>query len=179
MNDPVPQLISQELIIENSVQSIYRNTYEKPDGEHFRMISRDGPPVVCILPFLTPDTLLLINQYRIIWALWSLEIPCGHAHPHESLETAARRELEEETGYHAKKLIPAFPYRIMASSPQLYHLYYAYDLQETQQRPDDTEQIYVKPTRLAALSQLLDQHQIIHAPSILAIQHLLITQNGP
>lgn len=43
--------------------------------------------------------ILLIEQYRHAVGHTMLEIPAGHVEPDETPETAARRELQEETGY--------------------------------------------------------------------------------
>src|SRR4051812_20060553 len=43
--------------------------------------------------------IVLVEQYRHAVAHTMLEIPAGHVEPSEAPETAARRELREETGY--------------------------------------------------------------------------------
>lgn len=174
----VPRLLHTDPVIHDETTFIYQQTFKGLDSRPIRVITRDGPPVVCVVPFLTPDTILLIYQYRMVWQEWSLEIPCGHTEPGEEQVHAAHRELEEETGYKARSITPQFSYRIMASSPQTFHLYYATDLLETKQNLDPTEQIIIKPTTLQEVNDLLQSHAIKHAPSILALQHLLL-QHGP
>lgn len=58
---------------------------------------------VCILPIIGDDV-ILIKQYRHAFNEWFLEIPAGGINGEEP-ETAARRELIEETGYEADELI--------------------------------------------------------------------------
>jgi 8-oxo-dGTP pyrophosphatase MutT (NUDIX family) len=43
--------------------------------------------------------ILLVEQYRHAVTRTMLEIPAGHIDPSETPEAAARRELQEETGY--------------------------------------------------------------------------------
>lgn len=61
------------------------------------------PGAVVILPFVAPGKIVLVRQFR--WAskdhLW--EIPAGTIEKGERPLTCARRELEEETGYRARR----------------------------------------------------------------------------
>jgi len=43
--------------------------------------------------------IVLVEQYRHAVTRTMMEIPAGHIDPHEAPEAAARRELQEETGY--------------------------------------------------------------------------------
>ena len=55
------------------------------------------------------DELLLVEQYRVPLGAPCIELPAGivgdeEAHAEEDFEAAARRELEEETGYRAGRM---------------------------------------------------------------------------
>jgi ADP-ribose pyrophosphatase len=57
------------------------------------------PASVVLLPMPTPDTIVLVRQYRHPVGAWLWELPAGTLEPGEDPVTAARRECEEETGY--------------------------------------------------------------------------------
>ena len=65
------------------------------------------PGAVAIVPLLPGDRVVLVRQYRHAAGRALLEIPAGtRDQPGESIEETAARELEEETGYRAERLIP-------------------------------------------------------------------------
>jgi ADP-ribose pyrophosphatase len=66
---------------------------------------------LCVVAVNTDDQLVLVRQYRPAIERVSLELPAGHVDPGEAPEAAARRELLEETGYHAQncELLGALP----------------------------------------------------------------------
>jgi ADP-ribose diphosphatase len=59
---------------------------------------------VAVLPFVEPDRVLLVRQYRHLQRGMSWELPGGGALPGETPEAAAQRELREEGGYRAARL---------------------------------------------------------------------------
>lgn len=78
-------------------ESAHRRTYprSKPDGvDVVATLHRDGKKYF-----------VLIKQYRIPMAGMCLEFPAGLIDDGESVEAAGIRELKEETGYTAKKVV--------------------------------------------------------------------------
>jgi ADP-ribose pyrophosphatase len=61
------------------------------------------PGAVAILPLLDADRICLVRNQRPVVGETLLEIPAGTLEPPEPPDTAARRELAEETGYRAGK----------------------------------------------------------------------------
>ncbi|GAB4160523.1 MAG: NUDIX hydrolase [Planctomycetaceae bacterium] len=66
--------------------------------------------VVCVVARTADDRILLVEQYRIPVDAQVIELPAGLAgdspdQSDEAFELAAQRELIEETGYRAKRLV--------------------------------------------------------------------------
>jgi ADP-ribose pyrophosphatase len=63
------------------------------------------PGAVVIVPFLADGRLVLVRQYRRAVGRWLLELPAGTLEPGERPDRCARRELAEETGWRARRLV--------------------------------------------------------------------------
>ena len=102
------------------------------------------PGASCIVPFVSPDEILLIRQYRHAAGGFLLELPAGVLDDGEEAETCAGRELEEETGFSAGRLeklgsiltTPGF-------TDERIHLFAAHELTECGQRLEADEVLSV------------------------------------
>jgi ADP-ribose pyrophosphatase len=66
----------------------------------------DGPAGVVVLA-VTPSKEILVNLiYRHATRGWEIELPRGGRNKEESSESAARREVKEETGYKIMEILP-------------------------------------------------------------------------
>ena len=87
------------------------------DGKHVRFMRaghweyasrKDVTGIIALVPVTDDGKLVLVEQYRPPVGARVIELPAGLAgdgkHRQETLEQAARRELEEETGYAAGSL---------------------------------------------------------------------------
>jgi ADP-ribose pyrophosphatase len=74
-----------------------------PDGEVAIREYLTHPGAVAIVAILDDGRVLLERQYRYPIAKACIEIPAGKLDPNEDHLVCAKRELEEETGYTAKK----------------------------------------------------------------------------
>ena len=66
------------------------------------IVTHAGSVVIAAMP--TPDTVLLVRQYRHPAKDWLWELPAGSIDPGEDAATAARRECHEELGMIAGEL---------------------------------------------------------------------------
>lgn len=63
------------------------------------------PDTVAVLAFIDSETVLLVKEHQLGRTDTFTDLPGGRIDPGETAEVAAARELEEETGYHAERLL--------------------------------------------------------------------------
>ncbi len=132
------------------------------------------PGAVCIVARPTPLEVILIRQYRHATGRELIEIPAGTLHEGEDPLECAIRELEEETGYRAAKMVergrfwttPGFTTEFM-------YLYEASELKKTRINPDEDEAIEVEVARRSAALQMIDDGRIQDGKSILGLLRIL------
>ncbi len=96
---------NRELLLDAGFLTVTNRSIVGPDGGTFERIVVEHPGAVAVVPMVS-DQIVLLRQYRAAARARLLEIPAGKLDLEgESLETAARRELAEETGYVAHNLV--------------------------------------------------------------------------
>lgn len=101
------QILKQNKIFTNKYVDIYNDSVRFPAGNvgtYIRITSGTNKSVA-ILPITPNGNIVLIKNYRHGIRGWGLEVPKGAVDSGESLESAAKRELEEETGFQCDTLI--------------------------------------------------------------------------
>ncbi len=163
-----------------STRVIYRNPWIRVDEDQVEMpdgrttlygVVRCGA-CVGVLPFLAPDTVVLIRQYRYVARGVFWEIPTGGVRPGETLEAAAQRELGEETGYRAERLTPLVAYHTSKSVvDETAHLFSGEGLSPAATPPDDTEFIEVRPVPFPVALRMVETGEIKDSMTVIAVLH--------
>ena len=132
------------------------------------------PGAVCIVARTDNDAVLLIRQYRHSTGTELLEIPAGGLHAGEDPAEAAIRELEEETGYRAGRIVEkARFWTTPGFTTEFMYLYEATDLVKTATNPDADEVIEVDVVPSLEALQMIDDGRIQDAKSILGLLRVL------
>lgn len=131
--------INSELIFDGRVVKLYKDSVELSTGQKtFREVVKHSGGVV-ILAF-KGDKILLVKQFRYPMKEVMLELPAGKLEQGENPFEAAKRELEEETGYCANKWTDlGYVYTSPGYSDEKLYLYKAEDLEFTHCHPDEGE----------------------------------------
>lgn len=112
--------------------------------------------------------MLLIRQYRYVARRVTWEMPTGGVHPGESIEAAAQRELAEEVGYRAGRLIPVSTYHTSKSvMDETAHLFLGDNLIALPLPSDETEFIEARRFPFAEALRMVLAGEIVD--SIIAV----------
>ncbi len=130
------------------------------------------PEVAIILAITTNQEIVFVRQYRHAVEDFFIELPAGSFDPNqESAEVAAKRELQEETGYTAKEIkkVVTLYDRPSKDTNQL-HLFLAEDVTKTsEQELDITEEIEVILIPVESVLEKILQGEICVAGSVAAL----------
>lgn len=122
---------------------------------------------VNVIPVTKDKKVVLIHQYRHSVQEVTIEIPGGSTHPKEKepVEKAARREMEEETGYTSDNIeFIGFQYPNPALLSNKMHTFIAWDVVKTKdQELDPYEDIDTFEVSLSELRQLIESGKITHS----------------
>lgn len=132
-------------------------TVEFPDGKRSKREIVAHPGAVAVVALTAARELLLVKQYRKPAEKFMLEIPAGVPGKKESGLAAARRELEEETGWRASRVRLVWTgFTSPGYSNEVLRFFLADRLSPSKQRTDHDEFIeVVKLPVEKALARLL------------------------
>jgi ADP-ribose pyrophosphatase len=157
------------------VISLDVDTVRFPDGSEGELEMIRHPGASAVVPFLDPPEdsdprVLLIHQYRYAADDYLFEVPAGRLEPGEDPATCAARELREEAGYTAERLIPLFSmFTTPGFTDERIHLFLAADLQRSTSATEADEFIEVVTRPLSECLAMIERGEIVDAKSALAI----------
>ena len=126
------------------------------------------------------DKIILVKQFRYAYNQDTIEIPAGKLEYNEDSNLAGARELEEETGYSAKKLVPITQiYPTPGYCDEIIHLYEAKDVYKVENplAGDEDEFINVLFIPIDEAYQMVIDQKIKDSKTIIAIMKAYIDKH--
>ncbi|WP_336343579.1 NUDIX hydrolase [Halalkalicoccus ordinarius] len=156
MSDPLEwETIDEEVAYACPGFDVIHETVRLPDGTETDFDYATEPDAVVVLPFTPEGEVVLIEEWRQAVKRVNRGLPAGSMEGDESRETAARRELEEETGYEAGRI--EFLTSVEPANGLLdarHHYFAAFDCEPTGERElDFNESIRVDTTDWESLRE--------------------------
>ena len=177
-NAPVEQkaeLLSSEVVFEGPLFRVLRDRLIEPGGrEGVRDVVRHHGSVVILAIDNTKSKknpwVVIERQYRHAAGRFLWELPAGKLDPGEDALQGAQRELEEETGYRAKKWKPLVEYY---PSPgflgESMKVFVAEGLVAGDAHPEDDERIEFRLVKLSQVVKLIEKGAILDGKTLTSV----------
>jgi len=151
---------------------VSRERVALPNGKEVMLDIVHHPGAAAVVPFVADDEVVLIRQFRHAAGGVILEVPAGKLDAGEPPDRCAARELMEEAGYRAGRLVAlASIWTTPGFTDEVIHLFAAFDLERCASRPEDDEVIGVVRVPLGHALDLIWRGELRDAKSALALIH--------
>ncbi|HVN08312.1 MAG TPA: NUDIX hydrolase [Patescibacteria group bacterium] len=164
------KILTSDTMFTGSVFSVRRERIIEPSGLETTKEVVIHPGSVVVLPVFPNGDILLVRQYRHSVGCYLWEIVAGSMEPRESPLAGARRELQEETGYTARrwrKLMDIFPTPGFLSEHMV--VFACEGLTPGPPRPDADEQIRTRQFPLRTLERMMRTGRLRDTKTIASI----------
>jgi ADP-ribose pyrophosphatase len=178
-HDPLEErVVASETVYRGKYMVFHVDTIERADGSRGTRDLVSHPGAVAIIALDDQDRVLLVRQWRVATGRALLEIPAGTLDVHDGIteepDVAARRELEEETGYRASRWRKVAEFWTAPGfASELMHLYLATGLtaagDDSRLSPDEDEELELHHLPVDEALSLVDTGAILDAKSILGL----------
>lgn len=142
----------------------------RPDGDDGQHVVVKIKPGVCVIAVDDERNVHLTQEFHYAVGRETVECVSGGIEPGDDADATARRELQEELGLVANQWLPLMtvdPFTAIMASPTC--LYLARGLSRVEATPEPTELIEHLVMPLSKAVTMVEQGEITHAPSCVAI----------
>lgn len=161
--------LESQMIYEGAILNLRRDKVTVMEGTSYReIIEHNGGAVIAAVT--KEGRMVMVKQFRKPAERVMLEVPAGKIDAGEDPETAALRELKEETGYragHIQKLTQMYP--SVGYSQEILHLYLCTQLEAGETAFDENEAIDIEEYDVDELASMVMNGQIQDGKSQIAI----------
>jgi ADP-ribose pyrophosphatase len=168
------KILSSEMVYQGKVFGVRRDEVVEPDGLRTTREVITHPGSVVVLPVLPDGRIVMVRQYRHAARQYLWELVAGRKEPEETPKQGAARELQEETGYRAKRFrvfLDVFP--TPGFLEERMYLLLAEGLTAGEAQPEEDEKIEVGAYRVNELKKMIKSGRMRDAKSIAGILYYL------
>jgi ADP-ribose pyrophosphatase len=164
------RVLERRVLWEGSVGSFGIDSVELPGGTRAELALLHHPGAAAVVPFLDAEHVILLRQFRhaaggVIW-----EVPAGKLDGNEDPAVCAARELEEETGHRAARIVRTGEiFTTPGFTDERIHLFRAHDLTPGTQAHEAHELIQSEVVPLARALDWIASGEIRDAKTIAAL----------
>lgn len=162
--------LRSELVYKGKVLDVRTDQVRLPDGKLVNLDLVVHRPAVTILPVDTQGNIWFIRQYRYPAAQELLELPAGVLEDGEDPEFGAQREIREEIGMAAGRLVKIGEFYLAPGySTEYMHVYLALDLHPAPLEQDEDEFLVIEKIPSNHAIQMAQEGKIQDAKSLAAL----------
>ena len=161
--------LTSEYVFNGKVIDVKRDNILVSNGhKSIRELIEDSGGIVILA--VRDNNILLVKQYRYPLKETAIELPAGKLEKGENPDFASRRELQEETGYIAKKWTKlGYIFTSPGFCDEKLHLYLAQELEYVKQNPDEDEILEAYEEPIDKVLEMIDNGIINDSKTICAI----------
>ena len=157
-------------IFNGRIIRVHLDEVELPNGNLASREIVEHPGGVCVAALSDRGTLQFVRQCRYPYHRVLLELPAGKLEQGEEPLQAGLRELEEECGLRADKVVSlGCVYPTVAYCSEIIYLYLATGLHKTQQHFDDDEFLETEEIALQDAVRMVMDNEITDSKTVAAV----------
>jgi len=164
--------LNRTLVYHCRIFDVFESDVRLPDGRIVKQSWIDHRPCIAVVPVNPEGELVLIDQYRHATGGMLVEIPAGTMdRAHEAVEACVQRELAEEAGFQAGRLVKLFEgYLVPGWANEYMYFFLALDLHPARLPADEDEYIRVMTVSFDEADRMIRDRRIVDAKTALGIQ---------
>ncbi|MCX5749376.1 MAG: NUDIX hydrolase [Candidatus Saganbacteria bacterium] len=158
------------LIHRAKIFDVVKKRVKLPNGNCPELVIIEHPGAVLVVPFLNDNEIVMIRQYRPAVERFIWELPAGTLEKGESPVKCAKRELIEEIGYCAKKIVHL--YNIIPApgySSEILKYYAAFGLKKVKKQSQNDEVIREEIFNKKQIRKMFESGKIVDSKTITAL----------
>ncbi len=176
------KIVQSELLLDCRIFKVRQDRVVSPRTKKtHEMYVLENPTWVNIIPLTLNDEVIMVEQWRHGTRMTHIETPGGIVEENEAIENCANRELLEETGYKAEKIIPlgsVYPNPAIQNNRQ-YYVLGTNCTKVAEPKLDPAEDIQVHLVPLTEIRKKIQLGIINHTIVITGFYRLELFRNQP